>query len=233
MDPAFSVVIPAYNEERGIGAAVRETDAYFGGLGKPYEILVVDDGSRDRTASETERLAPEIAHLTLLRHPENRGKGAAVRTGIAAASGEWTLFLDADLATHPTQFARFLPHLDTSDVVIGSRRVEGARIAVAQPWHRDSAGQLFNAAVRAYLDLPYRDTQCGFKAFHARTKPLFVDLVSSGWAFDTELLRRARRLGFRIAECPVVWRHQPESRVNAWDAFAIMAELRRIKRATR
>ncbi len=233
MDPAFSVVIPAYNEERGIGAAIRETDVYFGGLGKPYEILVVDDGSRDRTASEVERLVPEIAHLKLLRHNENQGKGSAVRTGTAAASGTWILFLDADLATHPAQFARFFPHLEDADVVIGSRRVEGARIAVAQPRYRDSAGQLFNAAVRAYLDLPYRDTQCGFKAFHARTKPLFAELVSSGWAFDTEVLRRARRLGLRIAECPVVWRHQPESRVSIWDAFAIAAELRRIRRATR
>jgi glycosyltransferase involved in cell wall biosynthesis len=233
MDPALSVVIPAYNEERGIGAAIRETDAYFSRLGIPYEILAVDDGSRDRTVSEIERLIPEIPRLKLLRHAENQGKGAAVRTGIGAASGNWTLFLDADLATHPAQFDRFLPHLETSDIVIGSRRAEGARIAISQPWHRDSAGQIFNAAVRTYLDLPYRDTQCGFKAFHARTKPLFAELVSSGWAFDTEVLRRARRLGLRIAECPVVWRHQPESRVSIWDAFAIAAELRRIRRATR
>lgn len=233
MDPVFSVVIPAYNEERGIGATIRETDGYFRGLGKPYEILVVDDGSRDRTALEVERLFPEFPYLGLARHTANQGKGAAVRTGVGAAVGEWTLFLDADLATHPTQFDRFLPHLETSDIVIGSRRVEGARIAIPQPWYRDLAGQGFNAAVRVYLGLPYRDTQCGFKAFHARTKPLFADLASSGWAFDVEILRRARHLGLRIAECPVVWRHQPESRVRIHDAFAIAAELRRIRRATR
>lgn len=231
MSCAYSVIIPAYNEERTIVRAVRETVDVFRGLQKPFEIIVVDDGSRDRTAAVAARLRTEVPELTLLRHAANRGKGAAVRTGVERARGDAFLFLDADLATHPSEFPSFLSALRTADVVIGSRTMRGARIPEPQPWYRVLLGKLFNlVAVRWYLGLPYHDTQCGFKAFTQKTKPLFRQMRSSGWAFDAELLMRARRAGFRIAELPVTWRHGRVSRVRLRDVWQIAKELRGIRR---
>ncbi len=160
----YSIVIPCWNEEKTIGRAVLETRAFFESLAAPFEIIVVDDGSADRTAETVQNLSKEIPELRLIRHEKNLGKGAAVKTGVAAASGEWILFLDADLSTHPSAFKKFLPHLAEADIVIGSRRSSGGNIAEPQPWMREKFGQLFNLTVRLLFRLPYRDTQCGFKA---------------------------------------------------------------------
>lgn len=231
MPIAYSVIIPAYNEERTIARAVRETSRVFSSLEKPFEIIVVDDGSSDRTATVVERMRRDHPELALLRHPSNQGKGAAVRTGVERATGDIFLFLDADLATHPSEFDQFIPAFKRADIVVCSRSVKGTRIAERQSFLRVLAGKLFNLlAVRWYLGMPYRDTQCGFKAFTQKTKPLFRDMRASGWVFDVELLWRARRAGYRIVERPVTWRHGRDSRVRLLDAIRIVQELRVIKK---
>ncbi len=229
--PDFSVVIPAFNEEKTVEAAVLEISRVFRGLGKMFEVIVVDDGSSDRTADIVETLvgARRAVPLRLIKHQFNLGKGAAVKTGVLAAQGEWIVFLDCDLATHPSEIEKALPLLGSCDVVIGSRRVAGADIAERQPVHRHWLGRIFNLGIRIYLKLPFHDTQCGFKLFHRRTIPLFENLESLGWAFDVELLCRALRCGYRIKEIPVTWRNGPESRVKLGHSVAILREIRRIK----
>jgi dolichyl-phosphate beta-glucosyltransferase len=173
----------------------------------------------------------DLSQLKLIRHPINQGKGAAVRSGIQAATGDFFLFLDADLATHPSEFEKFLPVLQQADIVIGSRTARGSVIARQQPVYRVLLGKIFNRlVVRWYLGLPFFDTQCGFKVFQRKAKPLFDDLTSRGWAFDVELLLRARQAGLRIAEVPVEWRHGRESRVRLRDVFQILGELKGMKR---
>ncbi len=129
---------------------------------------------------------------------------------------------------HPAEIDRLIAAMDEADIVIGSRRVTNVNIAEAQPWHRDYAGRVFNGVMRLITGLPYHDTQCGFKAFHHKTKPLFERLESTGWAFDVELLVRARTTGMRVVEVPITWRHGRESRVKWKDAVKIIHELMRI-----
>ncbi len=226
----YSVIIPAYNEERTIERAIREIVKVFDDFGKPYEILVVDDGSSDQTATIGSKLSESIQQLALLSLPKNQGKGAAVRAGVERSIGEVILYLDADLATHPSEFKKFLPALQENDIVIGSRTAPGSVISRRQPFYRVLLGKLFNKlAVRWYLKLPYNDTQCGFKTFHKKIKQMFNDITSNGWAFDVEFLVRAKRENLRIAEIPVQWSHGHESRVRFRDAIRVAKEIYRIK----
>ena len=225
----FSIIIPAWNEEHTIQRAVYETQAALDTLGDPYEIIVVDDGSRDGTSMLVEQMTSQSLPVRVIRHAENRGKGAAIKTGVLAAMGEWMIFLDADLSVHPSEISRLVSAMDGTDIVIGSRRVLGATIPEPQPLMRDLAGRLFNIAVRLMTGLPYRDTQCGFKAYHRRTIPVFQELETSSWVFDVELLVRSRQRGFIIKEVPVTWRHGHESRVRWSDARDVFKTLRRMR----
>jgi len=229
----YSVIIPAYNEAKSIARAIAETHAEFSRFGEPFEIIVVDDGSRDETCAAVENAREEFPNVLLIRHERNQGKGAAVKTGVATAQGDIFLFLDADLATHPSEFAQCIPLFATNDIVIGSRRKKGSEIVESQPWHRVLAGRTFNAMIRGYLGLPFLDTQCGFKAFTASAKPLFAELGTNGWVFDVELLGQAMKRGMRIVEVPVAWKNGPESRVKLGDAGNIIRELRAVKRRLR
>jgi len=132
-------------------------------------------------------------------------------------------------ATHPSQFRKFLPELEKADMIIGSRRVSGSRIAEQQPFYRVWAGRLFNLFIRWYLGIRFQDTQCGFKAFHRRTFFLFKSLNAKGWTFDVELLLQAQKKEFVIREVPVTWRNGRESRVRLSDAWGIFQELRQMK----
>ncbi|MBI5654051.1 glycosyltransferase family 2 protein [Candidatus Uhrbacteria bacterium] len=238
--PEFSVIIPAFNEEKTVETAISETRRVFQVLGKSCEIIVVDDGSSDGTVAIVENLlqsSPDMSsygltggtYLRSISHPTNQGKGAAVKTGVSAAQGEWVVFLDSDLATHPSEIKKALPHLGSSDIIIGSRRVAGADIAERQPMHRHWLGRLFNLGVRTYLGLPFHDTQCGFKLFSRRALPLFTNLQTRGWAFDVELLYLAKQRGLSVQEIPVVWRNGRESRVKISHVLRILREIFLIK----
>jgi dolichyl-phosphate beta-glucosyltransferase len=231
--PQLSVVIPAYNESRRLPPTLRTVDRYLREANRRSELIVVDDGSTDDTAATVDELIREGLKLHLLRHDGNRGKGAAVRTGMLAASGDMVLFTDADLSTPIADAERLIAALEAgADVAIGSRALDRSLIEVHQPWIRDRMGRVFNMFVQAILLPGLKDTQCGFKAFRREAaRELFGATAADGFEFDTEVLYRARRRGLVIREIPVHWRNNPDTRVNAVsDSTRMLMGLFRIRR---
>ena len=231
--PDLSIVFPAYDEAARLEPTLREAAAFVRERGLATELIVVDDGSRDRTGALVLRLADEIEGLRLIRLAANRGKGHAVRTGVVNAVGARILFADADGATPMAELRRLAAALDAgADVAIGSRERPSAETRVRARLHRRAIGRAFHLLVRALTVRGFADTQCGFKLFTARAAhDLFSRMRMDGFSFDVELLLMARLRGYRVAEVPVNWTHVPGSRVNlvldsarmAADLFAIRA----------
>ena len=229
----LSVVIPAYDEGKRLRSSLEKVRSYL--ASKPFasEIIIVDDGSRDRTA-EVARAALEgrVSHR-VIRLESNQGKGYAVRTGVLASAGETVVFTDADLSTPIEELDKFLPRLEEGfDVVIGSRAVPGCDIRVRQARPRQAMGKLFNRLVRLFVMGGCPDTQCGFKLFRRKAAlDLFSRLETAGFAFDVEVLLLARKLGYRVAEVPVVWCDSRPSRVRmVRSSWGMLKELLRIRR---
>jgi len=225
-EPALSVVVPALNEEDRLPRTLERIASHLGRRGGGYEVVVIDDGSRDRTAERA-----QAAGATVLRNEANRGKGYAVRRGMLAARGTRRLMTDADLSTPIEELDRLAARMDEGhDVVIGSRALPGARIEVRQPWYRENMGRLFNLFVRALAVPGVMDTQCGFKLFSAAAaRDVFSSARLDGFSFDVEALFLARRKGYRIAEVPVVWRNDAASRVSLVRGFLAFPDLLRIR----
>jgi dolichyl-phosphate beta-glucosyltransferase len=209
----LSVVIPAYNEASRLGESLGHLLSYLERRGRPFEVLVVDDGSADATVA----VAAEYRHrgVWVLELVRNRGKGAALRHGVVASSGRQVLLCDADMSTPIEELERLEPRLGDADLVLGSRSVPGARVEVHQPWHREWMGKVFNLLIRALGFGDFRDTQCGFKLLRGEAaRALFPRLTIDRFAWDVELVWEARRLGLRVAEVGVEWRDSPASRVR-------------------
>jgi dolichyl-phosphate beta-glucosyltransferase len=225
----LSVVIPAYDEERRLPDTLRRVCAHLDARGHDYEIVVVDDGSRDATASVAREAGGE--RVRVLSNDGNRGKGYAVRRGMLAARGARRLMCDADLSTPIEELERLEALAEQGyDVVISSRAVSGARVEVRQTGFRENAGRLFNLLVRL-LALPgVRDTQCGFKLFTAAAaEGVFRVARLDGFVFDVEALFLARRQGRRIAEVPVVWRNDAATRVSFGKGTRAFLEIARVR----
>jgi glycosyltransferase involved in cell wall biosynthesis len=206
-----SVIVPAFNEERRLGVALPTLVAHLAGTGA--EIVVVDDGSTDRTSAVASRILDDGGAGSVVRLARNAGKGAAVRAGVAVARGSAIVFMDADMATDLAHLPRLVAGLADHDVVIGSRRTAGA--VVAEERVRRHMGVAFNVFVRALTGLELGDTQCGFKAFRAHAaRQLFDMATTDGYAFDVEVLLLATRLGMSIEECPVRWTAVDGSKVR-------------------
>lgn len=229
MSIAYSIIFPAWNEASNIDRAINQTIEAFVKFEKPFEILVIDDGSTDTTSAIVQKLQTNIPNLKLIHHQKNQGKGAAVSTGMKQAKGNICLFMDCDLSVAPSTFESMLPLLEQNDIIIGSRRIKKGQILEPQPWHRNLLGILFNKLIQFRTGLTYRDTQCGFKAFRSNTLFLFEDLVSTGWTFDVELLVKAHRAHLRVKEIPVDWRNGKTSRLKLRDAWKIWKELNAIR----
>lgn len=200
------------------------------------ELLVVDDGSTDDTQAALGARASVDPRLRIVRLERNRGKGAAVRAGVLAARGEYVLVTDVDLATPLTELDKLVDAIRAgNDLAIGSRGLPTSQIAVHQPLHREWMGKTFNVLLRLATGLPYRDTQCGFKLFRLdRTRVLFEIQQIEGFAFDAELCLNASRLGLAVAEVPVVWRDNRDTRVRIVHSSArMMLDLIRIARIAR
>ncbi len=214
----LSVTIPTYNEADRIGPSLQRVWDYlrsrYGAGG--FEMIVVDDGSRDSTVAAVEQFRTRAPELQLIRFSQNRGKGAAVRAGMIAATGKAVLFSDADLSTPIEEVEGALRLLaDGGDVVIGSRALAGSRILVRQHRLRESMGRLFNRLVRILLQIPFRDTQCGFKLFRREAAhAVFQRACIDGFAFDVEAILIAMQLGYAVCEMPVRWINDPASRVT-------------------
>jgi dolichyl-phosphate beta-glucosyltransferase len=212
--PGLSVVVPAYNEARRLPPTLARLRTFLDARGGEYEIVVVDDGSRDGTAEAARAAGGAVTRVVV--SPNNRGKGHAVRLGMLAARGARRLMCDADLSTPIEQLPALEAPLDQGfDVAIGSRAVAGAQVEVRQTGFRENAGRVFNLLVRVLALPDVRDTQCGFKLFSAAAaERVFGVARLDGFAFDVEALFLTRRLGFSLAEVAVVWRNDPASRVS-------------------
>jgi dolichyl-phosphate beta-glucosyltransferase len=232
VQPRLSVVVPAFNEERRLPATLKRIGSFLAARAdwRPAELIVVDDGSTDGTVAVTRALAmPADVELGVMTLGGNRGKGAAVRTGLAAARGASVLISDADLATP-------IEELDTLarrgvPLAVGSRAVRRELIGTRQPLPRDLLGRSFNLFLRLLGLTTLHDTQCGFKLLDgALARRLAGELKLDGFAFDVELLARAARAGAAIAEVPVRWNHVEESRVRPLrHGLAMLADAVRVR----
>ena len=215
--PELSIVIPAFNEELRLPATLERISAYLRSSHRDAEVLVVDDGSRDRTTAVAESFRGKIPSLRVVPNGANRGKGYSVRHGVQEACGQIVLFTDADLSAPIEEAGKLIAALNTQncDVAIGSRAVDRSLIAVHESPFREFAGIIFNKIVRLILWLPFVDTQCGFKAFRReRCAIIFEQQTIERFGFDPELLYLARHHGLRGVEIPVRWGHSPATKVS-------------------
>jgi len=230
--PFLSIVVPAYNEEERLVLSLEKIASYLDAGEIDAEILVVDDGSKDRTAELAARaLAGRRGRV--VANGENRGKGYSVRHGVFEARGRFVLLTDADLSTSIEDHAKLAEVMRDSDldVVIGSRALPDSRIEIRQGWLRQTMGGSFNVIIRALTGLPFRDTQCGFKLMdRERVKPLFEKMVVDGFAFDVELLFLCARFGLSVADVPVTWRNATGSKVSiVGDPLSMIADVLRVR----
>ena len=213
--PELSIVIPAFNEELRLPATLESIAAYLKDSRRNVEVLVVDDGSKDRTAAVAESFRSKIPALRVIPNGVNRGKGYSVRHGVQEARGRMVLFTDADLSAPIEEADKLVDALQHFDVAIGSRAVNRSLITVHESPFREFAGIIFNKIVRLILWLPFVDTQCGFKAFvRERCQIIFEQQTIERFGFDPELLYLARHHGLRAVEIPVRWGHSPATKVN-------------------
>lgn len=234
-DMRVSVIIPAYNEAERLPITLGATLDYFQARQETFEILVVDDGSKDATPQIVTQFAQAHPHAPVqcLSYGGNRGKGYAVRYGMLRASGDLRLFCDADLATPAEEYEVVLTAMERekAQIGIGSRPLRTSHLMVHQPWYREWLGRGFNKAVQ-FLAVPgISDTQCGFKIFTAQAaQDVFSRCRLDGFAFDSEALYVARRLGYVIAEVPIRWSHKAGSKVSmVRDGLKMLRDLSMIR----
>jgi dolichyl-phosphate beta-glucosyltransferase len=230
MLPPFTVTIPCYNEAARIGDTVRSTLHYLSAESPDAELIVVNDGSTDTTPTIVrEVLAGATIQTRLLENFPNRGKGAAVRSGLLAATKPIGLFFDADLSTPLSEIPKVIEPIANGDVdlAFGSRALDRKLIGIHQPWRREQAGRVFNFIVRLATRMPFWDTQCGFKAFRLGVcRPILEKAHTVGFAFDVELLFLAYRARLRLREIPVRWNHAEGSKVRVLhDSLAMLREV--------
>lgn len=232
MDCMVSVVVPAFNEESRLATTLpvlwKEIGAYY----SRFEIVVVDDGSTDRTANIVVSFAREHEGVRLVRYQQNRGKGYAVRTGILASVGEHILFCDADLSTPMGEIVKLKKAIEEGcDVAIGSRATRETRILQRQPWYRIVMGKTFNKMVQLLAVPGIWDTQCGFKMFtRSAAWRIFPSCRIDGFGFDVEALFLARKQKLKIVEIGVQWRNSPHSKVHPIvDSLRMMRDLLAIR----
>jgi dolichyl-phosphate beta-glucosyltransferase len=232
MKDSISVIIPAYNEESRIQPTIERIHSYLSEKFRDFEIIVVDDGSTDKTVPVVENLGRGRGNIRLIHYPENSGKGYAVKTGVLASRSDFLLTCDADQSTPIEELEKLFPFMEKGfDVVIGSRGLSESDIVVRQPWYRERMGKTFNMLVRALVIGGFKDTQCGFKLFRGdAARRLFRKSLISGFSFDVEILFLAEKEGFRIKEVPVKWLNSPNSRVRIIrDSAKMFVELFKIR----
>jgi dolichyl-phosphate beta-glucosyltransferase len=216
-DLLLSLIIPAYNEEKRIGPSLAQIITYFQRNRCSYELIVVDDGSTDRTVELVRELIAETQDGHLL-HAQHGGKGAAVRKGILSAKGQYIFFTDADLSTPITELDKFLEQFNQGyDIVIGSRKITGANVEVHQSWLREFMSKVFIWLTNLILTKNISDVTCGFKGFtHSAAQKVFAIQRVNDWSFDAEILFLAQKYGYTVKEVPVHWRNDPGTKVRLW-----------------
>jgi dolichyl-phosphate beta-glucosyltransferase len=231
MAPFLSIILPAHNEEKRLPQTLDEVKSFVAAQSYPVEVVLVENGSQDRTLEMAQRSAVSLPFLKVI-HEDRPGKGLAVRTGILATTGEYRIFCDVDFSMPVTEINRFIPPaLPDCQVAIGSREAPGA-VRYNEPYYRHLSGRVFNTLVR-WLALPgLQDTQCGFKCFRGDiADEIFPLQTNNGWAFDVEVLFAARQRGYHIVEVPIPWYFNPESKVRMLrDSWRMLRDLILIRR---
>ncbi len=227
----LSVVIAAYNEEERIGDSLIKTYDYLKKRGFDFEIIVVDDGSSDKTLDLLRKYSQKITNLIILENENNRGKGYSVKRGILKSKGEVVLFTDADFSTPIEEIDKLIYWLNNGyQIAIGSRAMPDSQIKIYQAWYRQLMGKSFNKIIQLVLNLDYYDTQCGFKCFQRDAAlEVFKGLKSCRFSFDVEALYIAKHLGLKVKEVPICWYNSAGSKVRLirdsskmfWDVLQI------------
>ena len=230
--PYLSVIIPAYNESKRIPLTLIDMDKRLSREAYSYEILVVNDGSKDNTAEVVRGMEKMIKNLKLVDNVENKGKGGVVRQGMLTAKGQYRLFTDADNATSIDHFNAMIPHFKAGyDVVVGSRAMKGSKMDPGQPLYRQIPGKLSNLLIQLVVLPGLWDTQCGFKCFSAKAvENIFPKAKIKGFAFDPEILILSKRIGYKIKEVPIYWKNDPDSKVSPANIIKMAADLMKIRR---
>lgn len=229
----LSIIIPAYNEEERIANTLDRIHNFLKMKNYDYEVILVDDGSVDRTVSVAEEssLAKEQI-LKVVKNNANKGKGFSVRGGILNSAGEYILFSDADLSVPIEEVDKLFDSMkDGYDIAIGSRSLKGSDVRIHQPWYREIMGKTFNLFVKSFLFRTFNDTQCGFKLFKSSVaKDIMPELKIDGFSFDVEMLYTAVKKGYKIKEMPIIWLNSPKSKVNPLlDSIKMFFDLIKIK----
>ncbi len=236
MIPAISIIIPAYEEEDRLSAPLRQIFAFIEAEKLTAEVILVDDGSRDKTAEVAEQVCLEFPEITskVIRYEENRGKGFAVKTGLLASNADIAVFSDADLSTPIEELEKLVKPIKTGevDVAFGSRALDRTLIGTHQPWRREQGGKVMNLIIRTMSGLKFFDTQCGFKAFNMKKfRPLLDVMTIDRFGFDVEFLFVAQYHRLRLAEIPVRWNNVEGSKVSVVrDTRRMISELSQIRR---
>lgn len=232
MDEIYlSVIIPAYNEERRLPHTLKSVAEFLKKQPYTWETLVVDDGSSDGTADLVRAFRVNEGRIRLLQYGTNRGKGYAVRYGMLHSTGAIRVFMDADNSTTIDHIQQFLKILNAgTDIVIGSREAAGAEVAIHQPVWKELLGDLGNFWIQFWAAPGIRDTQAGFKAFTAKAaQDIFSRLTLDRWGFDVEALAVAKQLGYSIAEQPIRWVNDPDSKVSVGAYVQVLREVVQVR----
>jgi glycosyltransferase involved in cell wall biosynthesis len=231
--PRLSIIIPAYNEANRISRTLEALQNYLDGNSWGVEVIVVNDGSSDETATIVESCRSHWDALRLIDNGRNRGKGFSVRNGALAAQGDVILFTDADLSAPISEAPKLIEPIANGecDVTFGSRAVDRSLIGVHQSLFRETSGRIFNLCVHGLTGLPFKDTQCGFKAFRrSAAGPVFERQTIMGFGFDPEILYIAQKRGLRLREIPVKWDHVEGTTVRFLrDSCRMFLDLLRIR----
>lgn len=230
---SLSIVIPAYNEEQRLPATIETVKTYLDTKSFEFaEVVVVDDGSKDRTAEIVRRATSQDPRLRLVSNPGNRGKGYAVRHGMQTAKGDWVLFTDADLSAPIEELDKLIAAVQSeqADGAIGSRALDRSLVGKHQSLVREMAGRFFNLLMRLATGLPYHDTQCGFKMLRSDVaRTVAARQQSEGFGFDVEILYIAKKHGFRVVEVPVRWFNAEGTKVSMWNGLTAFADPWRVR----
>jgi dolichyl-phosphate beta-glucosyltransferase len=228
----LSVIIPAFNEEKRLPPTLMEISEYLTKQNFDSEIIVVSDGSKDRTCEIVEDLKSKIKNLKLICEKENRGKGYAVKIGMLQAKGKYRLFTDADNSTPISEIEKFWPEFEKgADIVVASRDIKGAILDPPQPLFRRFVGEVFKYLRKIIVGIwEIEDTQCGFKCFKGEVaEKIFPKSKIERFAFDAEILLIAKKMGFKIKEIPVYWKNELQSKVKFKSMVKMLIDLFKIR----
>lgn len=231
MKPYLSIIIPTYNEARRLPQTLIDIDFRLQNANFTYEIIVVDDGSKDATIEVAEKFSKMIKNLRFIENEKNKGKGGVVKQGMLQAKGHVRLFTDADNSTSIDQFNKMIDYFKQGyQVVIGSRDIKGAKLEPAQAFYKRWLGNIGNLIIQILVLPGLKDTQCGFKAFSEEAAQRIFPLIKiNRWAFDIEVLALAKALGYKIKEIPVIWKNDLESKVKLSAYLQVLAEVVKIR----